>query len=426
MIKNLADLLGDFVKAEVDILNEQNIKHPPTIGAMYEGLTKEIFNKSIFEGLDLRVITNSFIIGCKTEFDVMLVTGEGEEIPYTKSYKYKPENIIAIVQTKKNIFTQDLREGHDNIKFLIDYYKSLEGEDYHLRLLNDGFRHICRKPLAARDLKELSLEEEYIYESLRIDAILPVRIIWGYNGFKSELKLRESFIEHISENLTNDFNNPIGYFGPHNFANLTICNSFSIIKNNGMPFIVPKQNDNYWPFLATSSHNPLSFFLELIWTRLSYKFKLPMEIFGDDLDMEPAKRFLDGRVRKIGEKIGWEFNYFYLSNDVLKKHNTIEQWQPTELDETQFIIINELCVKSEIDIVDNKDLEKFVKTGNYKSLNEFVEKLKETALVTTINNKLTLLTDKCSCVILPDGRYIAGENKSGRLMNWVKANNFMK
>ena len=69
MINSVSDLLNEFIKAEVEVLNIQEIKHPTTIGSMFEGLTEHILNKSVFSELNLRVIKNSFIIGCKTEFD---------------------------------------------------------------------------------------------------------------------------------------------------------------------------------------------------------------------------------------------------------------------------------------------------------------------------------------------------------------------
>ena len=39
MINTLSELLKEFVDAETVALNKHNIKHRPTIGEMYEGLT---------------------------------------------------------------------------------------------------------------------------------------------------------------------------------------------------------------------------------------------------------------------------------------------------------------------------------------------------------------------------------------------------
>lgn len=74
-INSISELLETFIPAEVknieQTIDEYNISHPVTIGSMYEGLTKEVVNQSIFAGLNLKIITNSHIEGCKNEFDVV-------------------------------------------------------------------------------------------------------------------------------------------------------------------------------------------------------------------------------------------------------------------------------------------------------------------------------------------------------------------
>lgn len=46
-IKSISDLLNEFQLAETKILNKQDIKHPTTIGMMYEDLTADILNNNI-------------------------------------------------------------------------------------------------------------------------------------------------------------------------------------------------------------------------------------------------------------------------------------------------------------------------------------------------------------------------------------------
>ncbi|MFH6965223.1 DUF6602 domain-containing protein [Flavobacterium plurextorum] len=419
-ITTIADLLNEFVSAETEILNKQDIKHPTTIGTMFEGLTETVLKKSVFKGLNLRVIKNSFISGCDTEFDVMLVEGDGEQIPYTDRYKYMPEQIIAVIQVKKNLYSKDIKEGFSNLQFLIDNFEPKTSEKFIGRLFRDGFRATCRKDITADKAGELTENEDCIFHTLRIEAFLPVRIIWGYNGFASEFSFRESFFEYLKANLTTDLNNKIPGFGPHNFPNLIFCGQYSMIKQNGMPFSCPIQIENWWPFYTSSSYNPTKFFLEAIWTRLSYKFEqLPMDIFGEDLTMEPVNRFLDCRIKEYEGNYGWEYNYFTMSKKSLKEHIDAAEWQPVELDMIQNVIVSVLCKKEEIDLTTDTKLESFVmEEGLYKSLSDFVEKLKSTGLVFVENNKLKLLTDQCQCAILPNGKFVAGENKSGRFTNW--------
>ena len=256
---------------------------------------------------------------------------------------------------------------------------------------------------------------------MRIEALLPVRIVWGYNGFASEYKFRESFFKYLQQNISADVTKKIPGFGPHNFPSLIICNKYCFIKQNAMPFGCPILEDNWWPFYTSSSYNPTFFFLEAIWSRLSYMFdQLPMDIFGEDLSMEPANRFLDARVKEIDSSLGWEYNYFVMKKKTLEEHVEVKEWEPAELDEIQHVIISELCEKGEIDLLTDKELENFVLSGNYESVEQFLELLKKTGLVFIQMNKLRLLTDQCQCVILPNGKFYAGENKSGRLTNWVR------
>ena len=147
-----------------------------------------------------------------------------------------------------------------------------------------------------------------------------------------------------------------------------------------------------------------------------------MANYAEDLTIEPAKRFLDCRIKELNGNHGWEYNYFPVSEEMLKKNIELKEWQPIELDMTQWIIIMRLCKEEAIDLGADKDIENLVIKGSYSSLFDFIEKFKDTRLVFVEDNKLKLLTDQCNCAILPDGRLVAGEDKSGRFTNWIIKN----
>ncbi len=44
MIKNVAEMLKGFMKEETAKLNAYELKHGPTIGDMYEGLSADLLN----------------------------------------------------------------------------------------------------------------------------------------------------------------------------------------------------------------------------------------------------------------------------------------------------------------------------------------------------------------------------------------------
>ena len=51
MIHDIANLLRAFAEKEVEALEEAGIKHAPTIGEMYDGLTADILGRTILRGL---------------------------------------------------------------------------------------------------------------------------------------------------------------------------------------------------------------------------------------------------------------------------------------------------------------------------------------------------------------------------------------
>src|SRR4051812_32636308 len=101
MIRTIADLLETIRREETKLLDEQNIKHGPMIGDMYEGLTREILENTVFEDLDLRV-TNGLISNSSGDYtnqiDCMLVQGEGKKLPYADHFIYNIEQVVAVIE----------------------------------------------------------------------------------------------------------------------------------------------------------------------------------------------------------------------------------------------------------------------------------------------------------------------------------------
>lgn len=426
-INTLADLLNEFQNKENEILKKQNISHPPTIGTMYEGLTARILHMSLFENLDLRVVKNSFINGCKNEFDILLVEGEGHQLPHTESYVYNPKDVIVVIQVKKNLYSNEIIDAYKNLEPLFDlyrdYYKDNEdqySQEYMSLMYSDSIRSILRKEAREDIISSLSREEKFVADAIAIDLYLPIRIVLGYNGFKSEFKLRKSFVKYLGTNISGNHMKRIEGFGVHNYPNLIICDKYSFIKSNGMPYGYPLNDISQWLFYSSSSYNPSKFFLEIIWTRLQYKYNLPLDIFGHDLIIEPSNPYLAGKIAKYkdSDQVGWDIEYIVLNEEQLENNNEVKNWEPFFLEELQFQIMKNLLNKGEIDICNDNEFVKLVEE-NSKTVIEVVSQLKNTGLVYVIENKLRPLTDFCQIGIAPDGRLFAAENKSGRLTNWL-------
>lgn len=411
MIRDIAELLECIRRKESELLKKYEIKQPTIIGSMYEGLTKKLLNRALPSNMDLRVVSG-LIVNKKgkmsRQIDCMLVHGPGEQIPYTNSFKYQINRVIAVIEVKKKLFSKQLEESYAN---LLSVRRISEPRIIQLSAVRNAFRMITGRNLPAHDkIDRLPLNIAAIYHTLVVELLNPVRIIFGYQGFSNEYSLRERYVKYLTSNI-----NEYGH-GPISLPNLIVCRTNSLIKLNGMPYVCPMIDDN-WPVIASYGSNPLLILIELIWTRLTYLFDITSEIFGDDLQIEVFNPFLFAECVKRNNRIGWIYHFLRRSHKDLKSSTKYENWQPAFLSLEQFVSINMLCKKGYIELSD----EAFVRfvTSRGLEVSEFVSSLVATNLVTLEGTRLELLTDQCQAVILPDGSYVAAENKSGRLTRWV-------
>lgn len=418
MIKTLADLLESIKHAEAEKLNELNIKHRPTIGNTYEGLTASLLQRALFTGLKLNVITNSFIkynSGMSMEFDIMVIEGEGQLIPYTKGqYQVSYEQVIAVIQVKKRITKNQLEESYKNLKNIYDILDDNNAPSHSINLFKDAYKSICGESIIEGNTyrKNFSTStNEQIFHMLKLESIMPARITFGYEGYSSEYSLREGFVKFLEDNAMKQG------FAPINFPDLIINGDYSLFKANGMPY-VGKLIGNQWPFYLSDSSNAIHKMIELLWTRLTYRFNLSSDIFDDDLQIEQANLYLRANIVNVSGMRGWNFEYTPLSNTDLQKKYEPQYWEPAKLTKEQFIVINHLCKEGSLKKNDLRRLLSSISNDNDED--EFVEGLLNTGLVNFNHNKLQLLTDMCQCVILPDGNYYAGENKAGLLTKWME------
>jgi hypothetical protein len=428
MIKTVSDFLEELKAKGLELIKKYEIiDHPVLIGDMYEGLTKGILNKAVFDGLNIKIvggkIKNSKGI-LSGEIDCMIVEGDGEELPFTEKFIYNFTQVIAVIEVKKSLYSNTLDDSYSLLRTVIDVSSNPEkdGDNYIIRSLRDAWKSMLRIELPRRsDLDSYSETEQYIYHTLLLEAYLPLRIVFGYYGFKTEYKLREAFANYLGSKAEDK---PAKGYGAGSLPNLIICGKSSIIKNNGMPYAMPFRKDEYyWPILVTSPENPIHHLLEIIWTRLSYKFNISSLIFGPDYEYESVHEFINCKLGKDSDgNLGWWYKYTVLSNKMLNKPEEEKLiWAPTFLTKKQFVIINQLIYSEFINFVDNFEFVKDI-TEDGTDLQEFIKALVETGLLYVKNNEIRLLTDECQTIILPDGRLCAGENKNGELTYWIENN----
>lgn len=415
MLTTVADFLKTLMDKEKELLLKYKIiEHGPTIGDMYEGLTKDLLKKSIFTGLDIRVVSGK-IRNKDGEFshevDCMIVEGDGEPIPYTDKFIYELSQVIAVIEVKKTLHKQDLTDSYKKMHRIYDI-NNLEVGSLNMRGFRDSFRHIVQKELPNYDeVEALPFHEQMIYHTLLIEDTMPVRIVFGYYGYKSEFSLREAFVKYIEEEAGNKG------FSPTIFPDLIICGNSSLMKLDAMPYISPINEDGYWMFYGSTTHNPILILLEFVWTKLSYKYNIDSSIFGDDLEFEAFHPLLAGKAMANDAGIkGWQMKYISIKREDLDHEPVFYEWAPAELNEPEFVIISWLCNHGSLD-VSEPGFTKWLSDMGIE-LNEVVESLRKKRLIYFHNDRFTLLTDKC-VVFTVNGKWYAGENKSGRITNWI-------
>ena len=424
MITKLADILHQLAQREAKLLGESPITHPTMIGTMYEGLTRDLLERALPPGLDLRIVGGLVVDGhggMSGQIDCMLVRGQGDPVPYSPGqFCWHVKDVIAVFEVKKTLFGEELSDAFLQVRSVLDSYsswiqKAKGGEgSVNVKASLRAYSEITGEiaPPGAQ-WQAMPRERFMILHTLMTDQLAPLRIIFGYEGYATERGLREGFLNFLGKNT-----HAIG-FGPPSLPNLIVAKGGALVKMSGHPYRTALLPSGRWPIMASARVNPLLLVLELIWTRLSYDHALT-ELFGEDLEVEVLVPLLDAQPKQ-GEGSpsgwGWECHAHKFKEAELTSRGASEPWAPIELDAEQFAVINELC-KDDIDTGDPE----FVAFLKQNGLNpaEFVKQLAATSLVALNGNKLTLTTIQCRCVIRPDGRRFAADDNTGRFTRWVQ------
>ncbi|BDU00971.1 hypothetical protein IFM12276_39990 [Nocardia sputorum] len=427
MIKTVAELLRQLMENERKLLDAVPLKHGPTIGEMYEGLSQDLLRRAIPSGLDLRLIGGFIVDGLGNtsgQIDCMLVRGEGLPIPYTRAYAWHVKDVIAVFEIKKSLYGSQLREAFQHLNEVRgierSYRRSAESDDdpVDLECVARSFAETTRSAVPSYDsIESLPFHLNVLFHTLVVEHISPLRIIIGYHGFKSEHRFRAALYEYLEENLGQDG------FGVAGFPHLIVSGNFSLVKANGEPFSAQLIDDDWWPFYFSTTVNPVLMILELIWTRLDCRYEIG-GLWGEDLELEVPHAFL---LAKAGESVegrsGW--NYAFVNNTAasLSKLGDHEEWSPCYLSVPQWVIVNMLCHGEKVRFDDERLIEYLTGEGVI-DLDRFWSDLLSTTLVARSSDsmELVLITIDCHMAILPGGQLVAAENNTGRLFRWIEKN----
>ncbi|GKV89356.1 MULTISPECIES: DUF6602 domain-containing protein [Pectobacterium] len=337
-IKNIAELLKAVSSQEKENIAQKKINHAPTIGEMYEGLTKDLLLddmliKSFPSELDLKVRSGFFYDENGVEsnqIDCMLVQGEGEKLPHIDEYKYDIKNVIAIFEVKKNLFLSELK---DSLRLLerTDSFFSLSKSTSSLNfpMINRSFEKITHKKAPhIDDLDELSEHDYAVYQALASDQLAPVRIAIGYEGYQTESGLRKGFIKHVSDSTT---------FRAFKIPSLIISDNFSIIKSNGFPYYLSVPEGDKWIIAASSNCNPLIFVLELIFDKIQQKYGIDLHLDEEVFDENTCPLL---SIRKENGK--WDAYEIGINSSFIKNRKPYLTWEPVPIDEDEMLLLKEV------------------------------------------------------------------------------------
>lgn len=294
MITSFAAFLESLQAKEAAILAEENVKHAPTIGDMYEGLTKELLERAIPPNLGLRLV-DGFVIGVDgkpgNQIDAMLVMGDkGRQIPKTTKWEWPIADVLAVFEVKKNLYAADLADSIDKMRVVSqqqkDYLLAFK-QNFAIEASSRAFARVMGRYPNPGEMDDLSSTSGEILRTIAHEQLAPVRVVFGYQGYVDEHGLREAFIDYLSKQSEG------GVAGPAVLPNLIICRTNSLLKMNGHPYIEPMGDNGRWGLFGSERRAPFRLLIELIWTRLSNQFGqiFPMD---DSLWEESLARLLDG------------------------------------------------------------------------------------------------------------------------------------
>ena len=422
MITTVAELLEDLVAAQVMRLDEFKLAHAPTIGAMYEGLSQDVLNQAFPLGSNLRVATGFVYSGSgdnlSPQIDCMLVIGSGEQIPFTAAHKWHVKDVVAVIEVKKNLYSKELAESLDHSSRVREVSRewartSDAAESYSVdtSLAMKTFRQMTG--VHFKEIAELSKPQQVLFHALVMEVVAPVRVILGYHGFKNVNNLRASCVAALRARTG------IPGFGFSSLPQLVISGRHSLVKANGLPYVGRPPVNGAWPIVFSTSASPILLLLEIIWSKIEAIFGVVSpNLWGQDLTMEALNPLLSATVEETSESVGWTYG-IYATDRGAALDRVSTTWEPAVLTEEAFLVVNQLCANVSVSTLD-PELVGFLKSRRVE-MTGLVHELLATGLVSMRSDEFELSTDACLCAILPDGRYIAGENNTGRLERWIAA-----
>lgn len=406
MIRTVAELLSGILKENLAVLDASGVKHPPTIGAMYEGLSRDLLERAIPADLGLRLVTGFATDGAEAfsgQLDCMLVRGTGTKLPYIDAYVWHVKDIIAVFEVKKTLYSAPLADALDQLgtvrKLEVSYARSgLVGPVARQRLepALRAFSQVTGRIAPSFDaLDTLPVDQRLILQTLIEEQQSIIRVALGLHGFKSEGTFRDALSTLAQDKVGVD-----GY-GPGGFPQLIVSGSFSAVKANGLPYVA-RSEDGAWPFYCSTRANPLLVLLEVLWTRLELLFPLPY-LWGEDLVHETLRGLFLAIGREAEGHHGWDIRILGGADGSLDELDAEEDWVPVYVSELEASTLLRLAHEGRVHLDDAGLRDDLLRSG----------------LVAADGDELRLAVLAVGVAVLPTGEWVAADNATGRLTRWV-------
>ena len=282
MITSFSKFLEQLQEKEAANLADEAVKHAPTIGDMYEGLTRELLDHAIPAELNLRLV-DGFVVGVDGKYspqvDAILVVGNrGYQIPKTTKWAWPIKDVIAVFEIKKNLYGADLADAMAKMRGISQQQQAL----LLAKEIAVGPLHASRRAFAramGRFPKEGELEDLHnpggeILRTIVFEQLAPIRVVFGYDGYVDEYGLRKGFMQYLEQAVG-------GVAGPAVLPNLVICRKNSLLKLTGHPYVSPLNDDDRWDLVGSERKAPFRLLIELLWTRLSNQFQKSFPMGGE-------------------------------------------------------------------------------------------------------------------------------------------------
>lgn len=253
--------------------------------------------------------------------------------------------------------------------------------------------------------------ERIVLNRIVAESRLPARVVFGFGGYANEAELRKG-VAALATKL-GAMSHSSGVAAEINaFPNLIVCGRAAVIKLDGLPYPgVFHEGDQYWGWLGSNSGNPLLALLEILWTRLRARFGISADIFGEDLATETVRCF------GLFSTVDREKNVFGLDYLPDLKDGDTEQsgaeWEPAELTEAEFEVINGLALGLEAGL-DDPEFKAFL-TSHSVDADELVSSLREKGLAGLRGRKIVPLSATFRTAMLSDRRFVAADDSTGRM-----------